>query len=94
MRRGKQPVEIGERPEQRIDAAIVGNVIAKVGHRRGEDRRQPDGVDAERGEIVEPPLDTREVADAVAVAVLERARIDLIDDTALPPGDGSRDRPD
>src|SRR4051812_35592492 len=36
--------------------------------------------------MVEAPPDALEVADAVAVRVLERARIDLVDDAALPPG--------
>ena len=35
--------------------------------------------------MVEPPPDALEIADPVAVAVLERARIDLVDDGALPP---------
>jgi hypothetical protein len=35
--------------------------------------------------VVEPPKDAAQVADAVAVAVRERARIDLVDGAALPP---------
>jgi hypothetical protein len=42
-----QRVEIGERSEHRIDAAIIGDVVAEVAHRRGEEGRQPDRVDAE-----------------------------------------------
>ena len=42
-------------------------------------------VDAERGDVVEPPHDAGQVADAVAVAVLKGARIDLIDHPAAPP---------
>ena len=44
----EQRVEIGERAEQRIDVAVVGDVVAEIGHRRGIDRRDPDRVDAER----------------------------------------------
>ncbi len=40
--------------------------------------------------MVESPADTLQVADAVAVGVEERARIDLIDDAALPPRAGHR----
>ena len=36
-----------ERAEQRIDVAIVGDVVAEVRHRRGIDRRNPDRVDAQ-----------------------------------------------
>ena len=42
-----QRVEVGERAEQRVDVAVVGDVVAEVGHRRGVDRREPDGVDAQ-----------------------------------------------
>ena len=52
-------VEVGERAEQRVDVAVVGDVVAEVAHRRPEDRRQPDGVDAEPGEVVEPRRDAR-----------------------------------
>ena len=40
------------------------------------------------GEIVEPPLDPLEVADAVAVRVLKGARVDLVDHARLPPERG------
>ena len=69
----QQIVEIGERAEARIDAAIIGDVIAEIGHRRGVDRRDPNRVDAEADQIVEPPLDPLEVAYAVAVRVLKGA---------------------
>jgi hypothetical protein len=84
--RSEQAVEGGKVTEHRLDIGILGNVIAEVGHGRGEDWREPDRVDAEGGDVVEPCLDTREIADAVAVRILERSRIDLIDDAALPPG--------
>src|SRR5690606_40712640 len=44
--------------------------------------REPDGVDAEIGDVVEPLGDADEIADAVAVMVLKRAGIDLVDDGA------------
>ena len=85
VRVGEQRVEIGQRAEQRIDVAIIGDVVAEIGHRRGIDRRDPDRVDAEPDQMVEAAANAAQVADAVAVAVLERARIDLIDDARLPP---------
>ena len=48
-----QRVEVVERPEQRVDVAVVGDVVAEVRHRRAEDRRQPDRVDAQRRDVVE-----------------------------------------
>src|SRR4051812_14782278 len=86
MGRGEQPVETGEIAEDRLDTAIVRHVVAEVGHRRGEDGREPDRVDPERGDIVEPARDAGEIADAVAVAILKGARVDLVNDPAFPPG--------
>ena len=54
MRARDQCVEVRERPEHGIDTAIVGDVIAEVAHRRSEERRQPDRVDAEARDIIEP----------------------------------------
>ena len=87
-----QRVEVGERAEARVDRRVVGDVVAEVLHRRVVDRRQPDGVDAEPHEVVEPLRDPPQVADAVAVRVRERARIDVVDDAPLPPAHGPRVR--
>jgi hypothetical protein len=82
----QQGVEVGECAEDGIDGAIVGDVVAEVGHGRDEDGREPYSVDAQRNQVIEALPDAGEVADAVAVCVLERPRVDLIDDAALPPG--------
>jgi hypothetical protein len=89
VRGGEQLVEVRERAEQRIDVAVVGDVVAVVPHRRAIERRQPDRVDAEPHQMVEMPPDAREVADAVAAEIAEAARIDLVDDRRLPPGLGA-----
>lgn len=73
VRLGQQQVELVERAEQRIDVLVVGDVVAVVVLRRGVDRREPDHVDSEIGEVAEPRADAAEVADAVAVRVGERA---------------------
>ena len=75
----QQRVEVGQRPEDRVDVAVVGDVVAGVGLRGLVERRQPDGVDAELGQRAQPAGDAGQVADAVAVGVRERARIDLVD---------------
>ena len=80
-----QPVEVLQGPELGGDLLIVGDVVAVVVHRRGEDRRQPDDADAQRLQVVEPGNDAGDVAHAVAVAVGEAARIDLVHGGALPP---------
>src|SRR3954470_20779591 len=85
MRGLYQRLEVRHLAEQRIDADVVGNVVPEIGHRRGKDRRQPDRVDAERFPIRKAPEDAGEIADAIAVRVLKRARIDLIEDAVAPP---------
>ena len=82
----EEAVEAFEVAEHRIDVFVVGHVVPEVGHRRGVDRRQPDGVDAEPGQVVHMAPDALQIADAVAARVGERARVDLVDDAFLPPG--------
>ena len=64
-------VEIVQRPVFRIDRAIVGHVIAEILLRRGEERADPDRIDAEIGDIGQPRGDARQIADAIAVRILE-----------------------
>ena len=85
VRIGEQRVEGREVAEERVDVAVVGHVVAEVGHRRAVDRRQPERVDAEPLQVVQARAQPLEVADAVARRVGERARIDLVDDRLLPP---------
>jgi len=42
-----ETVEVRERPEARIDVAVVHDIVAEVMHGRGIDRGQPDGVNVE-----------------------------------------------
>ena len=81
----EQAIEVFHGAEDRIDAAIIGDIVSKIGHRRRIDRRDPDGVDAKLHQIVEPLQDPVQIANAVAIAVLKRARVDLVDDAVLPP---------
>ncbi len=82
---GHQGVGVGQRAEQRVDVAVVGDVVAVVVLRRGVERRDPQRVDTQLGEVGEPRRDAGEVADAVAVAVGEAADVDLVDDGVPPP---------
>src|SRR5918994_201449 len=78
-------VEVLERAEHGVHGLVVRDVVAEVVHRRRIDRRQPEGVHAEPREVIKPLLDPAEVAHAITVGVLERARVDLVDDRVLPP---------
>ena len=85
VRLGDQLVEVGQVAEQRVDVAVVGDVVAEVLHRRGEEGRQPDDVHAQARDVVELVGDAGQVAHAIAIGVEVAARIDLVDDGFFPP---------
>src|SRR5262249_55919007 len=74
-----------QRSEQRLDIAVVADVVSEIRHRRGIDRRYPDRIDAEPREVVEAFAYSLQIADAVAIRILKGAGIDLIDDPVFPP---------
>jgi len=82
---GDQLVDVGEGAERGVDVLVVADVVAVVVVRRPVHRREPDHVDAELVQIVQARDDPRDVADAVAVRILEAAGIDLVDDGGAPP---------
>src|SRR5439155_2381052 len=85
-----------ERAVRGMDRDEVGDVVPVVAQRRGVHRQDPETVDAEPGQVVEPLGQSGEVADAVAVAVHERLDVDLVEDGVLVPvarsGHGSEGR--
>ncbi len=85
VRLGDERVGVGQRPEQRVDVAVVGHVVAAVGHRGAEPRVDPDGVDTEVAQVGQPCVDPGDVADPVAVTVGETADVELVDDGVAPP---------
>ncbi len=54
VRAGDQLVEVGEGSEVGLHRAVVGDVVAPVGVGRDGDRAQPDRVDAQPLQVVEP----------------------------------------
>ena len=85
VQRGDQLVEVGQGAEGGVDVLVVADVVAGVVLGRGVDRREPDDVHAEPGEVVDPADDPAQVADAVAVGVGEAAGVDLVDHRGTPP---------
>ena len=55
MQIADQRVEVGERTEQRIHVSVVGDVVSAIGLWRWVERGQPDAIDAQRRQVVEPP---------------------------------------
>jgi hypothetical protein len=82
---GQEAVEVGQRAEDRVDVAVVGHVVPAVDHGGAVERRQPDRVDPEVGEVGQAAAEAGEVADPVTVGVGEAARIDLVDHRISPP---------
>ena len=64
--------------EIRMDAFVIGYVVAVVGVGGGIKGRKPYAVDIERGNVVQLRQNAPQIADTVAVAVAERAAPDLI----------------
>ena len=85
-RRRDEPLQVLVRPVARRDAVVVAHVVPGVEEGAVEARVEPDQGDAEGREMVEPPRRARQVADAVAVRVRERLRVDLVCDGVLQPG--------
>src|ERR1700729_245722 len=86
VRFGDERVSVREGAEDRIDAAVVGDVIAGIGHRRRVPGIEPDGVDTQAGEVAQSCPHSGEIADPVPVAVRETAHVQLVDGGATPPG--------
>ena len=53
-----QRLEVIQSSEGRIHVLEVGDVVAEVLHRAFVDRREPDGLDTQLGEIVQPGFDS------------------------------------
>ena len=64
---------------------VVGNVVTVVAQWRRIERQQPDGVDAQLLDVIELLRQAGEVADAVAVGVVERLDVHLVDDGVFVP---------
>src|SRR6478672_50845 len=92
VRGGNQRVKVGNRAEYRVDIRRVRNVVPAVSTGRRVERAEPQGVDSELLQIVQPIPKPDQVAEAIAVPVGEALRVDLIEHRAPPPGLAVRQR--
>ena len=81
----EEAAEIGHRAVGGIHVQVVGNVVAVVRQWRGIKRQQPQRGDAQVLQIAEILRQAAKIADAVAVAIQERADVKLINDRVLVP---------
>ncbi len=79
------PIELLKRSDPRVDVAVVVNVVPAVRERGRVERTQPDGVDTQGDEVIDPGDDPFQVTHPVAVAIGKAARVDLVDSGLTPP---------
>lgn len=73
-----------------VDAIIVCNIVAIIFFWRRLEWRQPDNVNAKVFEIREPGGEAFEVADAIAITVLESMYVEIIYNGVFVPPFGDR----
>ena len=83
----EEAIEVLHRSEDWIDAAIISDVISEISHRRSINWCHPNSVDPEFHQIVESLNNAIQISYAVSVAVLKRARINLVDYSRLLPSE-------
>jgi hypothetical protein len=82
---GDQLLRLLQSSERGVDRPVVGDVVARVGHRRGVPGVEPEGIDPEFAQVRQTVEDAGEVADSVAVRVGEAPHVHLVDDCLAPP---------
>ncbi len=85
VRFAQENFEIFERAVVRMNLGVARDVVTVVPQRRRIERQKPERRDAEIVQIVELFREPFEIADAVGVAVGERADMQLINDRVLVP---------
>src|SRR5439155_17660111 len=77
--------KVPEGPVGRMNALVLGDVVAVVPERRGIEGKQPDSRDPEVPEVIQLVDQPRQVPDAVGVPVVEGANVQLVDDRVSVP---------
>lgn len=66
-----EPVYVIHGPVRRMNLVVIGHIVSHIHLRRLEDRRQPDNINAQGFDIVQLRDDARDVADPIAIRILE-----------------------
>src|SRR5271166_44144 len=80
-----EPPEVGERAVVGMHVAVFADVITVIQPRRGIERQQPYGIDAEIGDVIELGDQAGKIADSVIVGIEKRFHVHLVDDRVLVP---------
>ena len=81
----QQLVEIGHRTELGHNRPIIRNIVAIIVIRRSVNRGKPDNIYTQLRQIRNFFGDTGQIADAVAIGVVEGTRVNLVHNGLLPP---------
>ena len=76
---------IGIRTEARVNLVEVDDIVATVKPSRLEYGIQPQGIHAQRLDVIQPAGDAGQVSDTVPVRIHVRGRIDLIENGIVKP---------
>ncbi len=85
VRLGDEAPGIGHAAVVGVHGLVLGDVVAVVAPRRRIERQQPQGVDAQLGDVVQLADQAGEITDAIVVRVEERLDVQLVDDSVLVP---------
>ena len=85
VRRRDERLHLLQRAIARMDGEIVGDVVAIVPQGRGIERHDPQCRHAEFRKVVEPLHQPGEIPDAIAVAILKRLNVELVDNRVFEP---------
>jgi len=78
--------KVPERSQPRVDPVVIRDVVAVVAVGRRIKGEQPEGRDAQPVEVIEPLYQPLEVANSIAVRVVERFHVESVYDRVLVPG--------
>src|SRR4029078_1981819 len=68
------PVEIFKAAEDRVNSAVIGDVVTEIQHRWVIKRVKPHGVDPKPCQVIDPAFQTSQVPFAITIAVLKGDR--------------------
>src|SRR5436853_7228056 len=81
----QQLIEIVECAEYGIDTRVIRNVITEIRHRRWINRTQPNCSDTQRDQVIESLDNSWKIPNAIAIGILKRPGVDLVDGIMFPP---------